>query len=297
MGTLSFDVIANGDYKDEVKSVVLAGASSVALSEVSFEAQDEDVKVKELVLTLSGTTDYSSTIKNVKLVNAATKATIVDGAVVTFSGSTVITFKNDFVVADASNEVKALLVVDLEKYTDKGGSVSAVTGDVVVKYSTVEATWVASNEDITASNTSAAGETVAIVPALVTVSIVDEIGANDKDAVIRFAVDKGTNDFTDDSVYFTGVLLETAVASGVTIRNDDDAALTLVGANTTSITTTSALVDTEIVNNDEFTFKVEVDGDEVRVLARGIKYTIGAGSTVYSVVNDKVINLGEYDAN
>jgi len=299
-GTFTLNVVANGDYKDSVVSNVLAGASSVALAELEIEAEDEDVKVKELVLTISGATDFSSTLNNVKLVNAATNAVIADGAVVTHLAGTgtVITFKDDFVIADSSNEIKALLVADLSKYTDKGGSVSAATWDVVVKYSSIDLTGVSSNEDIDNTPTSFYGETVAIVPALVTVSIVDEIGSNDKDAIIRFTVDKGTNDFTDDSIYFTGMTLESAVASGVIIRNDDDATITLNGATSTAITVAAAnTTDTEIFNNDEFTIKVENDGDEVRIVAKGIKYTIGAGTTAYSVVNDKVINLGEYDSN
>lgn len=295
-GTFNFAVIANGDYKDEVKSTVLAGASSVALAEIKYEAENEDVKVKELSLYATGI-NLTSTLKNVKLINASTKAVIVDAATVTYNGTgTVVTFKNDFVVADASNEVKALLVADLEKYTDKGGETSAVTGDIAFEFKAIDTTWVSSNEDLTETFAgNATAETVTVVPALVTVSIVDEMGTNDKDAVIKFTVDKGTNEFTDDNIYFTGMTLESAVASGVTIRNDDDAAINLTGAATQNITVANTLVDTEILNNDEFTIKVENDGDEVRIVAKGIKYTIGAGSTVYSIVNDKVINLGEYN--
>jgi hypothetical protein len=55
---------------------------------------------------------------------------------------------------DSSNEVKALLVADLSTYTDKGGLVSAETGDITVNYSSIDAIGVSSNEDIELSDDS-----------------------------------------------------------------------------------------------------------------------------------------------
>gem|GEM_PF-356900 len=139
-GTLAFAVVQNGDNKDEIDDVVLAGTNGVALAEVELEANEENIKVEELVFTATG--DISSTLADVKLVNGSN--VIVDGAVIaynttgTYSGMTTVTFKNDFTADTASNKVKALLVADLNSITTEGGEVSATAGDVSLKLAYIE---------------------------------------------------------------------------------------------------------------------------------------------------------------
>lgn len=314
-GTLAFAVVNNGDNKDEIDDVVLAGTNGVALAEVELEANEENVKIEELVFTATG--DISSTLADVRLVNGSN--VLVDGAVIaynttgTYSGMTTVTFKNDFTADTASNKVKALLVADLNSITTEGGQVSATAGDVSLKLAYIESKWVNSNEDIYVSadtnkdfaveGTTLSSLAVSVVPVLVTVSIVDEMGSNDSDALVRFTVDKGNNDLANSDVYVSAVNLEAAVASGVVIRNDDNATITAAGLTTDAITVTMNDLS-KIVNGDEYEFKVSSDNDEVRIDAYGIDIVVdlnGNGSAdageTFQISNDKVIDLGEYDAN
>lgn len=292
-GSLDFAVVVNGDNKDEIDDVVLAGTNGVAIAELELEANEENIKVEELVFTATG--DLSSTLADVRLVNGSN--VLVDGAVITYSGSmTYITFKNDFTIDTASNKIKALLVADLNTITTEGGEVTATAGDVSFDLTFVEAKWVSSNEDITVADYGVTSLAVSVVPALVTVSIVDEMGSNDSDAVIRFTIDKGNNDLDNTDVVVKSIELESAVAgSGVTVRNDDNTTL-ISNSNATTIDLTSAAVDLrKIVNGDEFELKVSDDNAEIRVVAKGIVVTIDGAD--YTISNDKVIDLGEYDAN
>lgn len=326
-GSIDFAVVNNGDNKDEIEDVVLAGTNSVALAEVELEANDEDIKIKELVFTASGV-DLTTTLADVRLVNGS--SVVADGAVITYvesdttvlSGAalftwTVITFENDFIVEDSSDEIKALLVADLERISTEGGEVSADTASMEIDLSVVEAKGVNSNDDIFANNSlekfvlAADTETstaVSVVPALVTVSIDDELGTNDSDAVITFSIDKGNNDLDNDDVVVYSVELEEAVAgSGVTIRNDDNETI-LSGVTTASIDLSAVSIDlAKIVDGDEYEFSVEGDNDELRIVKYGVTYWIDldeSGDTtntdgqveLFKISNDKVIDLGEYDA-
>jgi len=307
LGTLSFKVVTNGDNKDEIDDVVLAGTNGVALAEVEFEADEENAKIQELVFTASG--DVSTTLENVRLVKGSN--VIVDGAVVayntsgTHSGKTTITFKNDFTVDTASNKIKAVLVADLNNVTTEGGTVSANTQTPVeITLVTVDAKWVASNEDLNAGSLGVTSNAVTVVPVLVTVSIVDELGLNDSTALVRFTVDKGNNDLANSNLYVTSIALEKA-APGVIVRNDDNEEVTITD-NTSSglVVTLSNATQKElakIVNGDEYELKVATEDDELRINKYGISVwvdldgdlTLDAGET-FKISNDKVIDLGTY---
>lgn len=63
-GELEVRVVNDGDNEDEIEDVVLAGTSNVALAEVEFEADQEDIKVKELAFSIAanevgGTDEFS----------------------------------------------------------------------------------------------------------------------------------------------------------------------------------------------------------------------------------------------
>jgi len=310
-GSLDFVIVNNGDNKDEIEDVVLAGTNSVALAEVELEANDEDMKVKELVFVAAG--DLTTTLADVRLVNGS--SVIADGAVITFESGTgtLITFENDFIIEDSSDEIKALLVADLERISTTGGEVSADPVAMAVALSSIEAKGVNSNDDITANvGSSVTADAVTVVPALVTVSIDDELGTNDSDAVITFSIDKGNNDLDNDDVIVYSIELEAGIAgTGVTIRNDDNEAVVLSSANTAATLTldltSSANVElAKIIDGDEYEFSVDGDNDEVRIVKYGVTYWIDlddSGDTsntdgfseLFKVSNDKVIDLGEYD--
>ncbi|MFC1797705.1 hypothetical protein ACFLY2_00515 [Patescibacteria group bacterium] len=239
--------------------------------------------------------DLTTTLKNVKLMNGS--AVLADNAVITMSGSdTKVSFEDTFIIEDSSNEIKALLVADLEIITDEGGSVSAVATGVEVDLASIDAKGVNSNDDIDATTTATVtSNTVTVVPALVIVSINNTLGSNDKEAQITFTIDKGQNSLTNDDVRVTSIELETAVAgSGVTVRNDEG---TDVITGSTSATTSLADTTTaDIVSGDTYSIRVSDDNAEVRIAKYGIIYKVGT-MTGFTIVNDDITDLGEYDAN
>lgn len=300
-GSFEIAVVLDGDNEDDIEPVVLAGTNGVALAEVELEAEDEDIKVKELAFKITGQ-DFTSTLENVKLVSGS--KTIAEGAVVTFDGTdTFITFKDDFIVEESDDTIEAVLVADLNTVTTEGGEVSATLGNieiVIVALVSSDVKGVSSNENIdvdynmaaaidltTAS--SATGATVTVVPALVTVSVVNGLGNEDQYAKIRFDIDKGNNDLDSDDVAITSINLEALVASGVVLRNDDNASIALNDAAADPLVLTAA---EEINDGDEFEFKVSSDNDEIRIVANGISFTIDGKP--YTISNDKVIDLGQY---
>jgi hypothetical protein len=301
-GSLEIAVVNNGENEDEIEAVVLAGTNGVALAEVEMEASDEDIKVKELAFTIAGA-DFSPTLENVKLV--AGSKTIAEGAVVTYNGTdTLITFKDDFIVEESEDLIEAVLVADLNTVTTEGGQVSATLGDVQIELVALVASdvkGVSSNEDITVDydmssnvdnnvSASATSDVVTVVPALVTVSVVNTLGNEDQYARIKFDIDKGNNDLDSDDVTITQIDLENAVAgSGVVLRNDDNADVAFVDENADPLVLSTA---EEINDGDEFEFKVTGDNDEIRIVANGISFMID--NKTYTISNDKVIDLGSY---
>jgi len=292
-GSLTVTVKNNGDYKDTVKSTVLAGASTVALGEISLEANEEDAKIKELVLTVTGgiETDFSSTLNNVRIINASTNAVIASNATVTYEdNTTLITFDDDFTIPEASNEIKALIVADLEKFSDKGGVVSAETGDIQLAYSSADVTGVSSNDDIDVdSSSSAVTEVVSIVPAIVTVSVSDTFAKDDEIAKVTFTVDKGNNELTDDSITLKSFVFDSTPESDLVFRDDNgDSVTAALSGKTYTVSSTS-----EITNGDVYTIEASTAFTSTAYFAKnGVTYSIG-GET-YKIVNDSTTYLGKY---
>ncbi len=270
------------DWAANTTSVVTGNTLEITTTEDVFEsASAENVDGTDVV-------DFSDTLNNVRLMDGS--KVIADGATVTFkNGQTVITFEDDFIIEDTSETVHAVLVADIERYTTEGGEVSAVMGKVQVSYSDSELTGAASNDDIVAKTANTeTSEAVSIAPAIVTVSVVNELGDNDQYAKIKFSIDKGNNDFDNDDITITEVRLESAVAAGVTVRNDDNE--DVANANTNADVTIAG--NNKIVNGDEFEFKVTTDGDEIRIESNGISFELD--NETYTITNDKVIDLGTY---
>lgn len=229
-GTFRMVTLNDLDTDDNLENTVLAGSNTVTLAELELEAEYEDVKVKELTFTLSGTTDLSTTIENVRLVAGST--TIADGAIVSFDGTgTTIVFKNDFVVADSSNLIEAELVADLNRITGAGDQTSAVAADLNILATTtgsIISKGVSSNNDLVADVAgSVASEVVAVVPTKLTFAVVESLSSGT--AKIQVVADSGDNTVgTNDQVpeVLLNDLIHTDLGSGnaYTIYKDGNAA-------------------------------------------------------------------------
>ncbi len=199
-GTLTIKIKSDVNNDDNLENTVLAWTSSVTLAELDIEAEYEDIKVKELAITLSWTKNFSNTLTNVKLVNVANNSVIADGAVISYSSpNTIVTFKNDFVIADESNSMDVELVADLNKITGKWGETSAEAGDLKVTSVTVanasDIKWVQSNDDITWGDLSLSAdsnlEMISIVPTILRFSLVQSL--SNGSAKFKIRADSGDN--------------------------------------------------------------------------------------------------------
>ncbi|MCD5380517.1 S-layer homology domain-containing protein, partial [Candidatus Gracilibacteria bacterium] len=293
-GTFLVKVVTNGELEDDIEETVLAGSSAVALAEVEIQAEFEAIDVDALTFTVAG--DFSDSLLNVNLV-AADGTVIASNAVVNLNGGNTEILFEDFTVAESDDEIDAVLVADLRAYDTTGDETQGQLGDIIVMVSapaSADLEGDASNDPITTITTVAGpGDTVSVVPALVTASIVDTLGTDDKYTTLEFTVDKGDNDFDNDDVVITAVEIETAVApTGVTVRNSDSDTIA-TAQTTTTLTIANANGDAEITSGDTFEFKVEDDDSELRIVPNGISYSLD-GAT-YTTNNDTVMNLGEYN--
>ena len=213
-GTFLVKVVTNGELEDDIEETVLAGSSAVALAEVEIQAEYEAIDVDALTFTVAG--DFSDSLLNVHLI-AADGTVIASDAVVNLNGGNTEILFEDFTVAESDDEMDAVLVADLRAYDTTGDETQGQLGDIVVMVAaplSADLEGDASNDPITTitSNAGTAGDTVSVVPALVTASIVDTLGTDDKYATVEFTVDKGDNDFDSDDIVITTVEIETAVA-------------------------------------------------------------------------------------
>ncbi len=303
-GTFLVRMVQNGDLEDEMEETVLAGTSNVALGEVEIQAEYEAVDVDTLTFKIAGA-DFSDSLLNVNLV-AADGTVIASDAVVNLVGAdTEIVFEN-FVVENTDDEMDALLVAELRAYDTTGDVTQGQLGSLAVTVmtpATSDLEGESSNDPITATvfSTTTAGETVTIVPAIVTVAVGDTLGNNDKYATIDFTIDKWNNEFDNDDIVITQIAIENAIAAPwVIVRNDDNVTVVNNDTTTTLLLDDAAASDYEINNGDSFEFKVgeptTAGGNtELRILANGISYTLD--NNTYTTNNDDIINLGEYDDN
>jgi hypothetical protein len=142
-GTFEFAIITNGDNKDDIDSVVLAGTSDVTLAEFKMEADLEDIKVNSLKLkipaTINGAVAGGSTITpttatsvpGVTAVSAANEVTTLTISTAPVFGGTIqvnvdgVTYAAAAAVGDA-NTTAANIVTAI------GGTASAVTNVVTI---------------------------------------------------------------------------------------------------------------------------------------------------------------------
>lgn len=293
-GAATFKVVNSGKYKDQIKKVVLAGATNVKLAEIEAEAKEEDVVVKKLQFTVDWA-DYTSTFKNLSLVNAADgKAIEASAWVATYNNTdTVIEFKDVKLVA-AAKKVNLMLVADLNIVTTEGWVQSAALGDLVVDVSKPAASDVkgaSSNKEVDFDIAGTFSSTaVRIVPALVTVATVKTLGKDLSRAELKFVVDYGTNKMDNTDITVSSIDLEAVVADLENVRNNDNETVTVNALNGDPLVVTA---NNKISNNDIWSFNVteNVTSKEIRI--KTIKFKVG-GAGDYSVSNDKIIDLWKY---
>ncbi len=304
-GTLTVAVVRNGDYKDDIEDVVLAGTSNVTLAELTLEAEEEDVDVNELTFVING--DFVDTIEDARIMAGST--VIADGGVVTLSGSTTEILFEDFTVEDTGSEIAATLVVDLNIITNEGGVVSANAGDIVVSALTtnnVDAEGASSNDDIpaTLAGDNANSTAVSVVPALVTVSVSDSFGEGDLTAAIEINLDMGDNDLNNDDVTAQSMRLSNnanLIAEIINIDNNDEV---LYSAGTTGSISGQVITfatGAEIVDGDRLEIRIDsgaaaVDTSYLMEILRGsdagFVYTVDGDN--YNVTNESRTALGTY---
>ncbi len=196
-GTFTIKIKNDPDTDDNLENTVLAGTSNVTLAEIELEAEYEDAKVKEIAFDF-GYGDFSNTLDNVKIVNVDNGSTIVDGGIVTLdsNGHTIVTFKNDFIVADADNLIDAEIVSDLNRITGEGDETSAKAGTIKLEAVSAEASdikWVQSNDELTAGGVldNTAAEEVTIVPTILRFAVIETL--DNGSAKVKITADSGDN--------------------------------------------------------------------------------------------------------
>jgi hypothetical protein len=196
-GTFSVKVLKEVDTDDNLENTVLAGENSVVLAEIDIEANYEDIKVSDLTFKINGTTDFSDTIDNVRLVSGS--KTLASGAIVSYvGGQTQIVFDGDNTFRDADNVISAELVADLNPITGQGDAVTAVAGNIAIASAVTTPTltdvkWVNSNDDIVLSTAgSVNGEIVAVVSTKLVFSVVETL-SNNGAARVKITADSGNN--------------------------------------------------------------------------------------------------------
>lgn len=323
-GTIEMKVVQNGDNKDEIEEVVLAGTSNVALAEVEIEADQEDIKVQELTF-IAENADLSTTLSNVRLMDGS--KVIAEGAIVTyvqnesdvlsgatFTGTTIV-FEDDFIIENTGNEIDAVLVADLEVISTEGGVVSAEAQDVVLKLASVEAKGANSNDDVFANGDTdmyvtdnTVSETVAIVPAIVTVASSDNFAEGDITAELEITLDEGNNDLDGADVYASGITFNNhaGLISEIINLDNNDAVLYSTGTagsngSLTDQTITFEVSESEIKDGDRLEIRLNdstlSDGDTalievVRGTNGGFIYSIDSDD--YNASNDSRVSLGTY---
>lgn len=298
-GTFAIAVVNDGENEDDVEDVVLAGTNSVTLAEVVFEAEEEDMDVKELRFTLSGAFDDS--VKNVRLMDGST--VIADGATVTLSGANTVIEFEDFVIEDSGEEIDATLVADLNIITTEGGVVSATAGDIIVlalTASDMDIEGANSDDTITADlSENENSDAVSIVPVLVTASVAstnDQFSDEEEQAFVSIDLDMGENDLDSDDVVLTTI--EFSTASGAALFNNPNAFVKIDNTEVTYTVSGSIMTITaegDLNDGDEILFSIDAtaDASRVKIIENGISFTVD-GSPYSANTGDDELDLGRY---
>jgi hypothetical protein len=218
-------------------------------------------------------------------------ATVLDTGVVTYDGvDTFITFE-DFTVEDTGNIINVTVEADLEIITDEGGAATAIADDIIVTLisANIDADGESSNEQLVVAGGFTSALAVSVVPVLLTISVIDELGTDEDTAIIQFNLDVGNNQLDDDDVVINSIALADAVAGGVIVRNDDNIDISIANNTVANLLLNT---NSEVRDGDRFELIVSTEGDELRILVNGIVYTVN-GDT-FASRNDKVIDLDTF---
>ena len=110
-------------------------------------------------------------------------------------------------------------------------------------------------------------------------------GTNEDEAKIMFHLDFGKNKLEDERVIVTKINLASPVnGNGVTIRNDDGIAIA-----TNNTYDPVDIINDEIYDGDQYTFKVYDDLAEVKIAIKGFRFKVDG--RYYISMNDRIIDL------
>ncbi len=289
-----------GNLATNIAGTANVGTATVAgnvITVTAATAGTDFVLANARVRTAGSTWDFSSTFKNVRIKDGS--KTIADNAVLTFDGTrTLITFK-DFTLDASNSSIDTMLVADLEKYDTAGWETNASLGDFTISAYTsltnpdlLEVKGKSSQETYGASNltaTAGATEQVSIVPVILTVSVSNKLGEDDRNAEVSFTINKGNNTLDNDDVVVTDFEFTDNI-TGLIIR-DDEGSNVFSGGTVSNVATLTT--PTSISNWDKFeVLKQSTVYGEVRIAKNGVRYTVD--SIPYTSSNDSILDLGTY---
>lgn len=290
-GSFSYAVINNGVYSDYIENTILAGTNNVALAEVIFKAEGEDMDIDNLKFTIPGM--FETTLKNVRLMDGST--IISDNSYVYLSGENTIIEFEDFSIQATGRQMNTTLVSDTWVITTQGGIPSAMSGDIVVKALSskdISVEWADSNQDIVAQTLAgnANSTPVNIVPALVNIMLISTLDDNKNNTEIELFIDYGKN-ITDSkakikSLNFSG---DSNIYNIVRIEDDNGNSLAF-GRSWTTVNFKEAVL---VNDGDRLNFVVDTNKSSIlKIKKNGINIDID--EVIITSSNASNINLGEY---
>ena len=267
---------------------VLAWSNDVELATIEIKTELEDA-IFETLTFRAWTEDFSDTLMNVRLMNW--EFPVATWALINYDKYTLIEFWN-FQISSQDDMSNLTLIANLRSYNSTSGETTAQLWSFHIDYDSSSIKWESSNKSIEATHSNSISNTINIIPALVSTSIVKTLWIDNKYATLEFTIDKGNNDFDTSDIVITTVEIETAVTpTWVTVRNSDNTTIA-TDQTTTTIAITNTNGDAEITTGDIFEFGVEDNDSELRIVPKGITYTVAW--YIYTTTNSSMIDLWTY---
>lgn len=294
---LTFD--ANNEDNQDAKTI-LAGEEAVVFS-VDTIAKNEAVSAETVEFTLSGTTDYSRLVGSAKLyLDDALVATATNSNVKSYTNSGTITFENISNLVFPTESAELRLAIDTETIGyEKIGT--GATNLSVTKVVVSDAEGESSGEDVTGSTlteTTTDAATFAVVPARVTVSVVDTLASGS--AKIKLTVETGNNTKTGssakDSILVTDLVFSelSATSSGYTIYKEGASARKGTISNT-GVFASGSMSTADLTISSNETYVIVPNGAKdttytLRLTKEGVAYDVAGQSITTNLENE--IDLG-----
>jgi hypothetical protein len=294
---LTFD--ANNEDNQDAKTI-LAGEEAVVFS-VDTIAKNEAVSAETVEFTLSGTTDYSRLVGSAKLyLDDALVATATNSNVKSYTNSGTITFENISNLVFPTESAELRLAIDTETIGyEKIGT--GATNLSVTKVVVSDAEGESSGEDVTGSTlteTTTDAAEFAVVPARVTVSVVDTLASGS--AKIKLTVETGNNTKTGssakDSILVTDLVFSelSATSSGYTIYKEGASARKGTISNT-GVFASGSMSTADLTISSNETYVIVPNGAKdttytLRLTKEGVAYDVAGQSITTNLENE--IDLG-----